>query len=100
VVTGMFDTDEGTKMSNQPVVELAGMDALTQLICSALRVVCDRMARDDWSRTGGVEISDAEAGATEVVTAIEISGATSPVVASLRVSPEAPAGTCEPSPSP
>jgi hypothetical protein len=57
------------------------IDALAQLIGPALRAetVCGRKVRDAWDCTGDIEISDAVAGATEVVTAIEISGATSPV---------------------
>jgi hypothetical protein len=81
VVKGMFDTDEATEMSNQPPASSAAIDALTQLICPAPRaeIVCGRKARGGWGCTGAVEISDAAAGATEVITAIEISGATSPV---------------------
>jgi hypothetical protein len=81
VVKGMFDIDEATEMSNQPPAEPAVIDALTQLICPVLctEIVCGHKVRGDWSCTGDVEISDAAAGATEVVTAIETSGPTSPV---------------------
>jgi hypothetical protein len=57
------------------------IDALTQLVCLVLRteIVCGHKVRGDWSCAGDVEISDAAAGPTEVVAAIETSGATSPV---------------------
>ncbi len=81
VVKGTFDNDEATEMSHQPPASPAVIDALTQLIGPALRaeIVCGRKVRDDWGCAGDIEISDAVAGATEVVTPIEISGATSSV---------------------
>jgi hypothetical protein len=84
VVKGIVDADEAAEMSNQPPAKPAVNDALTQLICPALRaeIGCGHKVRGDRCTTGDVEISDVVAGTTEVVTAIEISGATS-TVASL-----------------